>query len=82
MPYDDRRLEQYGPRIKGIRIIGHERDFGAVQGASTRARATISSRHREAAFQMSSVPFQGPEVLESTTPCIAVGVARAERIER
>ena len=37
MPYDDRRLEQYGSRIKGIQIIGHERDFRAVLGASTRA---------------------------------------------
>lgn len=38
MPYDNRRLEQYGPRIKGIQIIGHERNFGAVLGVSTRAR--------------------------------------------
>jgi hypothetical protein len=32
-------LEQYGQRIKGIQIIGHEREFGAEPGEDIRARS-------------------------------------------
>jgi len=31
-------LEQYGQRIKGIQIIGHEREFGTEPGEDIRAR--------------------------------------------
>jgi hypothetical protein len=31
-------LEQYGRRIRGIQIIGHEREFGAEPGEDIRAR--------------------------------------------
>lgn len=80
MPYDDRRLEQYGSRIKGIQIIGHERDFRAVLGASTRARLYLITASCSGVPDVRRpVPGAGSARVDHTVHCLRCGPSRKDR---